>query len=41
VMADVKITLRINKYIYFSLIFDYNDGITSTDLKNTFEDRLR
>jgi hypothetical protein len=37
-MADVSIALRI-KYI-FSLIFGYNDGITSTDLKNTSEDIL-
>jgi hypothetical protein len=44
-MADVQIALRIKiciyEYIYiYILIFDYNDGITSTDLKNTFEDKL-
>jgi hypothetical protein len=34
--ADVQISLRIKKNI-FSIIFDYNDGITNTNLKNTFE----
>jgi hypothetical protein len=38
-MADIQIALRI-KNIYFSLIFNYNDGVTSTDLKNTSEDIL-
>jgi hypothetical protein len=36
-MADVQIVLRIKILYTFSLMFDYNDGITSTNLKNQFE----
>jgi hypothetical protein len=37
-MADVQIALRIKNI--FSLIFNYNDGIMSTNLRNTLEGNL-